>query len=100
MLDGTKERPPDVPNKSRRTLMSPQERQIARCSPNQMEILTIPLLWFQSNAPFQIIEDDWLGFLWATPEIPSDTRLKSIGTAISARNSRKVPRTPYRLEES
>ena len=38
MLDGTTESPPEVPNKSRRTLMSPQEREIARCSPNQLEM--------------------------------------------------------------
>ena len=40
MLDGTKESPPEVPNKSRRTLMSPQECQIARGSPNQLEMTT------------------------------------------------------------
>ena len=38
LLDGTTESPPEVPNKSRRTLMSPQEREIARCSPNQLEM--------------------------------------------------------------
>ena len=42
MIDGTKESPPEVPNKSRRTLMSPQECQIARCSPNQVEMTTDP----------------------------------------------------------
>ena len=42
MLDGTKESPPDVPNKSRRTLMSPQECQIARSRPNQLEITNSP----------------------------------------------------------
>ena len=40
MFGGTKESPPEVPNKSRRTLMSPQECQIARCSPNQFEMTT------------------------------------------------------------
>ena len=40
MLDGTKESPPEVPNKSRRTLMSPQECQIAWSSPNQLEMTT------------------------------------------------------------
>ena len=40
LLDGTTESPPDVPHKSRRTLMSPQECQIARCSPNQLQIMT------------------------------------------------------------
>ena len=42
LLDGTKESPPEVPNKFRRTLMSPEECQIARCSPNQLEMTTIP----------------------------------------------------------
>ena len=40
LLDGTKESPPEVPNKSRRTLMSAQECQVARCSPNQLEMTT------------------------------------------------------------
>ena len=40
MLDGTTERPPVIPHKSRRTLMSPQEYDIARCSPNQLEMMT------------------------------------------------------------
>ena len=40
LLDGTTESPPEVPNKSRSTLMSPQECQIARCSPNQLEMMT------------------------------------------------------------
>ena len=39
MLDGSTESPPEVPHKSRRTLMSPQECQIARCSPNQLEMM-------------------------------------------------------------
>ena len=39
LLDGTKESRPEVPNKSRRTLMSPQECEIARCSPNQLETM-------------------------------------------------------------
>ena len=42
MLDGTKKSPPEVPNKSRRTLISPKECQIARCSTNQIEMTTNP----------------------------------------------------------
>ena len=38
--DGNKENPQIVPNKSTRTLMSPQECQIARCSPIQLEMTT------------------------------------------------------------
>ena len=40
LLDRDTESPPEIPHKSRRTLMSPQECQIARCSPNQLEITT------------------------------------------------------------
>ena len=40
LLYGTAENPPEVPHKSRRTLMSPQECQIARCSRNQPEMMT------------------------------------------------------------
>ena len=40
MLDGSKDSTLEVPNKSRRTLMSPQECQIARCSPNHLEMTT------------------------------------------------------------
>ena len=40
MFYGTKESPPEVPKKSRRSLMSPQECQIARGSPNQLEMTT------------------------------------------------------------
>ena len=40
LLDGTKESPPEVPHESRRTLISQQECEIARCSPNQLEMMT------------------------------------------------------------
>ena len=40
LRDGTTESPPEVPNKSRRTLMSHQECEIAQCSPNQLEMTT------------------------------------------------------------
>ena len=52
-LDGTKESPPDVPNKSRRTLMSPQECQIARCSPNQLEMTTNPPALASKQCPIR-----------------------------------------------
>ena len=38
MLDGSTESPPEIPHKSRRTLMSPQECEISRGSPNKLEI--------------------------------------------------------------
>ena len=40
LLDRTTESPPEIPHKSRRTLMSPQECEIARCSLNQLEMTT------------------------------------------------------------
>ena len=40
LLDGTTESPPEIPHKSRRRLMSLQECEIARCSPNQLEMMT------------------------------------------------------------
>ena len=40
LLDGTTKSPPEVPHKSRRTLMSQQECEIARCSPNKLEMMT------------------------------------------------------------
>ena len=40
LLDGTTESPPEIPHKSRWTLMSPQECQIARCSPFKLEMMT------------------------------------------------------------
>ena len=40
MLDGTTESPPEIPHKSRRTLMSPQECEIPLCIPNKLEMMT------------------------------------------------------------
>ena len=51
MLDGTKESPPEVPNKSRRTLMTPQECQIDRCSANQLEMTTNSPAWASEQCP-------------------------------------------------
>ena len=40
LLDGTRESPPRIPHKFRRTLMSRQKCEIDRCSPNQLERTT------------------------------------------------------------
>ena len=40
MLDVTTESPPEIPHKSRRTVMSPQECEIDQCSPNEVEKTT------------------------------------------------------------
>ena len=64
--------------------MSPQECQIARCSPNQLEMTTNSpaLASEQCSIPHHTGQLACLPL--ATPEIPSDTSLKSIGTPISA----------------
>ena len=64
--------------------MSLQECEIAQCSPNQIEMMTnFPALASeQCHVPNHMGQLG--GFLWATPEIPLDTRFKSIGTPISA----------------
>ena len=51
LLDGTTESTPEVPHKSRRTLMSPQECQIARCSPNQLEMMTSSTVLASEQSP-------------------------------------------------
>ena len=38
LLDGTTESPREIPQKSRRTLMSLQEYELPHCSPNQLKI--------------------------------------------------------------
>ena len=40
MLEETTESPAEIPHKSSRTLVSLQEREIDRCSPNQLEMMT------------------------------------------------------------
>ena len=49
LLDGSTESPPEFPRKSRRTLMSPQECEISRGSPNQLKIKP----YFPTLAPEQ-----------------------------------------------
>ena len=51
LLDGTTESSPEIPHKSRRTLMSLQECEIARCSPNQLEMMTNSLALASEKCP-------------------------------------------------
>ena len=70
MLDGNTESPLEIPHKSRRTLMSPQECEIAWCCQNQLEMTTNSpaLASEQCPVPHHTGQLAWL--LWATPEIP------------------------------
>ena len=70
LLDGTKDIPPEVPNKSRRTLMSPQECQIARSSPNQLEMTTNSPALASEQCP---IPDHTGRFAWLPLGNPRDS---------------------------
>ena len=62
LLDGTTEIPPEIPHKSRRTLKSPQECEIARHSPNQLEMMTNShaLALEQCPVPHHTVHLAWL----------------------------------------
>ena len=59
----------------------------------------IPLHWLQSNSLFPIIYDKWLDFLYPMTEIPGDTRLKSVGTPISAQELEESSMHPISSRE-
>ena len=79
MLDGTTESPREITQKTRGTLMSLQEYEIPRVRPNQLKIKPYFPALAPEQFPFPIRHDKWLDF-----EIPWDTRLKTLGTPISA----------------
>ena len=70
LLDGTTERSREIPQKSRRTLMSLQEYEIHRGSPNQLKIKPYVPALAPEQLLFPIRHDNWLDFLWATNEFP------------------------------
>ena len=99
MLDETTERPPEIPHKSRRTLMSPGECQIARCSPNQLEMMTNSpaLASEQCPVPHHTGQLAWISlgncrdFLRHPSQVCRNTT--------QHKNSRKARCTPYCLEK-
>ena len=70
MLDANTESPPEIPQKSRRTLMSLQEYEIPQGSSNQLKIKPYFLAWAPEQLLFPIRHDKWPDFLYATNEIP------------------------------
>ena len=70
LLGGTPESPQEHPHISRRTLMSPQQCEIAQCSPNQLEMMLDSPALALEHSPVPIIHDKRLDFLKAIPEIP------------------------------
>ena len=57
LLDGTPESPQEHWHMSSGTLMSLQESEIARCTPNQVKMKPIQLHWLQSHLAFDIKHD-------------------------------------------
>ena len=55
--------------------------------------------WLQSNFLFPIRHDKWLDFLYMTNEIPLDTRLKTLGTRISAQELKEISIKPELSQE-
>ena len=62
MLDGTSESPPEIPQKSRRTLISPQECEMDRVSQKKFEMTTNSpaLASEQCPVPHHTGQLDWL----------------------------------------
>ena len=63
LLDGTTESPREIPQKSRRTLMSLQEYEIPWGCQINSKLSPISLHWIQSNSLFPIRHEKWLDFL-------------------------------------
>ena len=84
LLDGTTESPPEVPHKSRRTLMSPQECEIAWCSQNQIEMTTNFPVLASEQCPVHHHTAQLAGLPLGNTRDSLRTRFKSIGTPISA----------------
>ena len=63
MLDGTTESFREIPQKSRRTLMSLQEYEVPRGSPNQLKIKPYFTALAAEQFPIPIRHNKWLDFL-------------------------------------
>ena len=62
MLDGTTESPREIPQKSRRTLMSLQEYEIPLGSPNQLKVKPYFTALAPEQLPVPVRHDNWLDF--------------------------------------
>ena len=68
LLDGTTESLQEIPQKSRRTLMSLQEYEITWGSSNHSRLNPIPLHWLQNNSLFPIVHEKWLNSFRQLPK--------------------------------
>ena len=95
MLDRTQESPQEHCHKTRRTLMSTEERKIAHCTQNQLEMKPVSsaLAPYTSRVPSGLISLRKLkGFTLKTVSGLEKHQFQY-------RSMRKVPCTPYRLEK-
>ena len=99
LLDGSTESTPEIPHKSRRTLMSPQEYEIPRDSPNQLKIKP----YFPALAPEQYpIPHHTTSGLTSFRQLPKfpETHVFSLKEhQFQHRNSRKSLFNPYHLKK-
>ena len=97
---GTTDSPPEIPHKSRKTLMSPQECEIALCSPNQLEMTTKSptLASEQCPIPHHTGRLAWLPLGNSQDYLRHPTQVYR-EHQFQHRNSRKAPWTPYHLEK-
>ena len=97
--DGTTKSPPPILHNSRRTLVSPQECQIVRCSPNQHEMRTNTPALASEKCPFPHHTGQlaWLPLGNAGDSLRHPSQVyRNINFN---RNVRKAPCTPYHLEK-
>ena len=98
LLDGTTESPPEIPHKSRRTLMSPQECNRAWGSPNLLEVKPDFPAWLQSNTCSPSYMTSSLTSFRKILRFP-ETHVSSLWEhQFQHRNTTKAPCTPYHLE--
>ena len=79
--------------------MSQEECEMAQCSPNQLEMMTSFPALASEQCPIPHHTGQLACLPLATPEIPSDTSLKSIGTPISAQEREESSMHPISSRE-
>ena len=90
---------PEIPDMSRRTLMSPQECEIARCTQIKLKWRPVILHWLQSNARLQSYRRNGLasfGQLQRFTETPVSSLREH---EFQHRNSSNAPCIPYCLKK-
>ena len=99
MLDRTSESTPEIPHKSRRALMTPQECEIALCSQNQLEMMTNSPALASEQCPIFHRTGQLACIPLANSRVSLRHRLKSIGTPMSAQELKESSMHPISSRE-